>query len=147
MLYCQHKLSLFIQLNIRTLLYRHQFLINKYANEEPTGQCFLLQKHESIFQTTVILFELLSPVTLLLQYQWKTHLRQLRYNCSKTLLHMWNKVVQMTWNLKLILKIISIWQNHGCLTVWISKMVTLNCFCKMWRILSPRTWKNNDFQY
>ena len=36
--------------------------------------------------------------------------------------------------------------NDICLTVLISKIIRWNCFSKMWRILLPRTLKNNDLQ-
>ena len=35
---------------------------------------------------------------------------------------------------------------HGCLIVFISRVIRWNCFSKMWRISLPRMLQNNDLQ-
>ena len=36
---------------------------------------------------------------------------------------------------------------HGCLIVFISRVIKWNCFSKMWRISLPRILQNNDLPY
>ena len=36
---------------------------------------------------------------------------------------------------------------HGCLIVFISRVIRWNCFSKMWRISLPRILQNNDLQW
>ena len=54
------------------------------------------------------------------------------------------KSTDQHWNLSLFLYVQVF--IHGCLIVFISRVIRWNCFSKMWRISLPRILQNNDLQ-